>query len=84
MVRVSCLRERRSVASIAITRPRVGWVGEVGPGGASGGEIFARTRILPRVGIDSIIASRDLAWVSTFIESGLSFWIGARVSGAEG
>ena len=81
---MSCLRERRSAASIAMTRPRVGWAGEVGPGGARGGEIFARTRIFPRVGIERIIASRDLACVSTFIGSELPFCMGARVSGAEG
>ena len=83
MVRVSCLRARRSVASMAMTRPRVGQPGEVGPGGARGGEILARTRILPRVGMERIIASRDLAWVSTFIGSGVAFWMGARVRGAE-
>ena len=83
-MRVSCFNAKGSDASIAITNPRVWRAGDDGPGGASGGEILERTRILPRVGIERIIASRDLACVSTFMVSGWVFWIGASVSGANG
>lgn len=58
---VICNTEARSKPSIAMTKPRVRCAGEVGPGGASGGEILARTRILLRMGMDMTIASRDLA-----------------------
>ncbi len=69
---------------MAMTRPRVWRAGDVGPGGAKGGEILKRTRIFPSVGIERIIASRDLACVSTVMVSGWTFWSGARVRGAEG
>lgn len=58
---------------MAMTRPRVWRAGDVGPSGAKGGEILESTRIFPRVGIERIIASRDLAWVSTFMASGWTF-----------
>lgn len=83
-VAVSCFMARGSEASIAITRPRVWRAGELGPGAASGGEILERTRILPRVGIERIMASRDFDCVSISILSGWGSWIGARVRGAVG
>lgn len=46
---------------MAMAKPRTGKAGELGPGGASGGEIFARTRILFNGWIDIIIASTELA-----------------------
>lgn len=67
MVLVKASREEASAASMAMTRPRVLSslrAGDVGPGGANGGEILERTRILPRVGMERIIASRDWACVS--------------------
>lgn len=48
---------------MAIAKPRTGKAGELGPGGGSGGEIFARTRILFNGWIDIIIASTELARV---------------------
>lgn len=59
-----------SGASMAITKPRVSRAGDVGPGGERGREIFDSTRILPRVGIDCIMASRDFSCVSISILSG--------------
>ena len=47
--------------AIAMTTPRVWRAGEVGPGGGNEGEIFARTRILLRIGMDMTMASRDFA-----------------------
>lgn len=73
-----------SEASMAMTRPRVWRAGDVGPAGARGGEIFERTRILPRVGIERITASRDFSCVSICMASGWGGWIGARVRGALG
>lgn len=64
MVLVRASSEDGSAASMAMTRPRVLRAGDVGLGGARGGEILERTRILPRVGIERIIASRDWACVS--------------------
>ena len=48
---------------MAITNPRTRCAGEEGPGGARGGEIFARTRILFSGLIDMTIASTDFARV---------------------
>lgn len=81
---VNCLMLAASEASMAMTRPRVWRTGEVGPGGERGGEIFERTRILPSVGIDWIMASSDFSCVSISILSGWADWIGARVRGADG
>ena len=82
---MSCFSAIGSAASIAMRRPRVWRAGDVGPGGAKGGEILESTRILPRVGIERIIASRDLACVSTLIGSAwLTFCSGASVRGALG
>lgn len=65
MVLVRASRALGSAASMAMTRPRIdGLVGDVGVGGCRGGEILERRRILPRVGMESIIASRDWACVS--------------------
>ncbi len=65
MVLVRASRAAGSAASMATTRPRVLLrTGDVGPGGARGGEMRARTRILPMVEMDWIMASRDLACVS--------------------
>ena len=46
---------------MAMAKPRTGKAGEPGPGEGSGGEIFARTRILFNGWIDIIIASTELA-----------------------
>lgn len=67
---VSCLMLAASEASMAMTRPRIWRAGDVGPGGERGGEILESTRILPRVGIDWIMASRDFSCVSISILSG--------------
>ena len=73
MVAVRASREEGSAASMAMMRPRggVGWgvwaeAGdvEVGGGGVRGGEILDKRRIFPRVGMERIMASRDLACVS--------------------
>lgn len=63
---VRASREVASAASMAMMRPRVGWsrAGDVGPGGARGGEILERSLILPMIGMERIMASRDLACVS--------------------
>lgn len=91
MVLVRASREAGSAASMAMTRPRgllVLRAGDVGPGGAKGGEILERRRILPMVGMERIIASRDLACVSMSILLLLlldwGFCKGARVRGFSG
>lgn len=73
MVAIRASREGVSAASMAMMRPRdwVWWRGKGGMAGEreweSGGEILERTRILPMVGMERIIASRDLACVSMFM-----------------
>lgn len=71
MVLVRASRDAGSAASMAMTMPRgllllllLLSAGVVGPGAARGGETLARRRILPRVGRERIMASRDLACVS--------------------
>lgn len=73
MVLVRASREAGSAASMAMTRPRgleslsLLRAGDVGTGGVKGGDILERRRILPMVGMERIIASRDLACVSMSI-----------------
>lgn len=102
MVLVRASRETGSAASMAMMRPRglvllllvvvVVRAGDVGSGGVKGGEILERRRILPMVGMERIIASRDLACVSMSILLLLlllllldwGFCKGARVRGFSG
>ena len=56
----------------------------MGPGGAREGEILERTLILPKVGMERTIASRDFSCVSICMGSRFVDWIGGRVKGAPG